>query len=236
MKTTSWALLFVLFLQLIATPLAQSQNQNNQTKRIALVAFRNLSGDPGLDRYKSSIPDQIQTVMAGTGTLRLVERGQLEAALKEMNLGMNAIVDDQTAVKLGKVLQASAIITGSFHKEGNILQFTARVIEVETSEVITGVVERCRVGEDVFSAIDRLANALIDKLQLHQWGTVGFQPPPEITKKPEKKKSKVLLWVGLGVIVLGGGIAAVALGGGGDSGGTGGPEESTTLMDPPARP
>lgn len=212
MKNVTWILIHALFIQFVFLPFAQAQESKQKVKRIALVDFRNLTGAPELDRYKKSIPDQIQTVMAGTGTLRLVERGQLESALVELKLGMDAIVDDQTAVRIGKVLQASAIVTGSYHQEGDMLQFTARVIEVETSEVITGVVERCRVGGDVFSAIDRLASALIDKLRLHEWGEVIFQPPPEITEKP-KKKSKVLLWVGLGALVAGGAAVALLVGG-----------------------
>jgi TolB-like protein len=211
-RTVSWILIHALLFQLIIHPFVLAQEQRQEVKRIALVDFRNLTGDLELDRFKKSIPDQIQTVLAGTGTLRLVERGQLEVALQELKLGMDAIVDDQMAVRLGRVLNANAIITGSYHKEGEVLQFTARVIEVETSEVITGVVERCRMGGDVFSAIDRLANALIEKLRLHEWSEVIFQPPPEIVEKPKKGK-KVLLWVGLGVLVVGGGAVAILAGG-----------------------
>ena len=231
MKITSWILIHVLLFQFVFTPIVRAQQAKNEIKRIALVDFRNLTGDESLDRYRKSVPDQIQTVLAGTGTLRLVERGQLEAALTELNLGMNAIIDDQTAVQLGKILQANAIITGSYHREGNMVQFTARVIEVETSEVITGVVERCRIGDDVFSAIDRVANSLIEKLRIHQWSDVILQPPPEFTEK--KKGKKTLLWVGLGALVVAGAAAAVLIGGGREGEG---PVTPTILIDPPVRP
>jgi TolB-like protein len=232
LKITNWILIHVYLLQFVVTPLVQAQEIQNQTKRIALVDFRNLTGDESLDRYRKSVPDQIQTVLAGTGTMRLVERGQLEAALTELNLGMNAIIDDQTAVRLGKVLQANAIITGSYHKEGNTLQFTARVIEVETSEVITGVVERCQIGGDVFSAIDQVASALIEQLRIHKWSDIIFQPPPEITEG--KKGKKTLLWVGLGALVVAGTAIAVLAGGGASE--EGGPTTPAVLMDPPVRP
>lgn len=201
--------------------------QVQETKRIALVDFRNLTGNKRLDRYKKSVPDQIQTVMARTGRLRMVERGQLESALTELRLGMDAIVDDQTAVQLGKVLNANAIVTGSYHQEGNELQFTARVIDVETSEVITGVVERCHVGGNVFGTIDRVADELIDQLQLHKWKDVLFQPQPELT---EKKKRTWWIWAGVGAAALI--VGGIVLSGGKDEGGT----ESTTLPDPPVRP
>jgi len=231
MKMTSWILIHVLLFQFVLTPIVRAQQARSEVKRIALVDFRNLTGDESLDRYKKSVPDQIQTVLAGTGTMRLVERGQLESALRELKLGMDAIIDDQTAVQLGKVLQANAIITGSYHREGNTLQFTARVIEVETSEVITGVVERCRVGDDVFSAIDRVANSLIEKLRIHEWSDIIFQPPPEIAEK--KKGKKTLLWIGLGALVVAGAAAAMLLGGGGDEEG---PTTPAILIDPPVRP
>ena len=201
--------------------------QDQETKRIALVDFRNLTGNERLDRYKKSVPDQIQTVMARTGRLRMVERGQLEAALSELRLGMDAIVDDQTAVQLGKVLNANAIVTGSYHQEGNQLQFTARVIDVETSEVITGVVERCHVRGDVFGTIDRVADELIEQLQLHKWKDVLFQPQPELV---EKKKSTWWIWAGLGAAALI--IGGIAISGGQDNGSS----TTSSLPDPPVRP
>ena len=213
MKTVTWILIHVLLIQLIVIPCVRAQ-EAPETKRIALVDFRNLTDDGGLDRYKKSIPDQIQTLLAGTGTLRLVERGQLEVALQELKLGMDAIVDDQTAVRLGRLLNANAIITGSYHKEGNLLQFTARVIEVETGEVITGVIERCRIGGDVFDAIDRLANKLIEQLRIHKWSDVIFQPPPVVSQTPEKKSKNTFLWIGLGALVATG--TVIILAGGSD--------------------
>ena len=116
-------------------------------------------------------------------------------------------------------------------REGNLFQFTARVIEVETSEVITGVVERSRPGEDVFNAIDRLAEGIIEKLRLHEWSDVIFQPPPEITEQPKKGK-KLLLWIALGVAAVAGGTLVLVTGGGGDGETT----EPPILADPPPRP
>jgi TolB-like protein len=224
MKTTSWILILTMLLH-GAGPLAYAQEGGQAPKRIALVDFRNLTGDPDYDRYQQSIPDQIQTALAGTGNLRLVERGQLESALQELKLGMDAIVDDQTAVQLGRVLQANAIVTGSYQREGSMLQITARVIDVETSEVITGVIERSRMGGDVFNAIDRLTDRLLENLRNHRWGGAIFQP------QETKKKSKTWLWIGIGAVVLAGG-ALVLAGGGGDDGSG----ESDILVDPPARP
>jgi len=224
LKTTSWMLVLTLLLEWTVLPVF-AQNETQAAKRIALVNFRNLTGDADYDRYQQSIPDQIQTVMAGTGNVRLVERGQLESALQEMKLGMDAIMDDQTAVQLGRVLQANAIVTGSYQREGAMLQITARVIDVETSEVITGVVERGRLGGDIFTAVDRLTDQLLAKLRNHRWKDAIFEPVEK------EGKRRIWLWVGIGAAVAAGG--ALIFMGGGDDGGTG---ETAVLVDPPARP
>jgi len=190
MKIISWILIYVLLLEFVFCPLIQAQERQLTTKRIALVDFRNFSGDVKLDHFRKSIPDQIQTVLAETGKLRLVEKGRLDEALTKLKLDMGIIIDDQIAVQLGRVLQTNAVITGSFEKEGTILQITARVIEVSTNEVITGVIERCQIGKDVFITIDKVANLLINQLERHQWGETDSRPRYTRTER------SVLMWAG----------------------------------------
>ena len=190
MKIISWILIMILLLEFVFCPLIQAQERQLAMKRIALVDFRNFSGDLRLDHFRKSIPDQIQTVLAETGQLRLVEKGQLDEALKKLKLDVGIIIDDQIAVQLGRVLQTNVVITGSYEKEGTMLQITARAIEVSNHKVITGIVERCQIGKDVFVTIDKMANLLINQLEQHQWNKTDSRPTVRGTQR------NVLLWAG----------------------------------------
>ena len=88
---------------------------------IAVVDFTNTNKDPELDYLVKGIPESIITYLGERGKVRIVERARLDAALKELKLGISGIVDEQTAVKIGKAVGATAIIVGSFIRvAGNI--------------------------------------------------------------------------------------------------------------------
>ncbi|MDP3428565.1 MAG: CsgG/HfaB family protein [Humidesulfovibrio sp.] len=75
--------------------------------------------------------------MAGT-SLKVIERAQVAALLKEIALGQTGMIDAGTAVQAGRLLGAQAIAFGSFMVLGNDVRLDARIIKVETSECILG--------------------------------------------------------------------------------------------------
>lgn len=71
--------------------------------------------------------------LAGAG-LKVIERAQIAALLKEIALGQTGMIDAGTAVQAGRLLGAQAIAFGSFMVLGNDVRMDARIIKVETSE------------------------------------------------------------------------------------------------------
>jgi len=71
--------------------------------------------------------------LAGAG-LKVIERAQIAALLKEIALGQSGMIDAGTAVQAGRLLGAQAIAFGSFMVLGNDVRLDARIIKVETSE------------------------------------------------------------------------------------------------------
>ncbi|RKY59390.1 MAG: hypothetical protein DRP94_03685, partial [Candidatus Latescibacterota bacterium] len=103
---------------------------------IAVVDFTNVGKDPQLEGLVKGIPESVTTYLGKKGKVRIVERSRLEAALKELQLGMTGIVDEETAARVGKAVGASAIMVGSFLKIGDLIRINARLIDVQTGEVI----------------------------------------------------------------------------------------------------
>ncbi len=71
-----------------------------------------------------------------THALKMVERTRIDALLKELKLGMTGTVDEETAVRAGKILGAQLIAFGSFMVLEEEVRMDTRIIRVETSEVI----------------------------------------------------------------------------------------------------
>lgn len=70
-------------------------------------------------------------------SLKVVERDKIQFIIDEINIAKSGIVDDATAIKAGKILSAHLMVFGAFTQiSDKSTMMTARVVKVETSEVI----------------------------------------------------------------------------------------------------
>jgi TolB-like protein len=77
-----------------------------------------------------------------TGKFTLVERAELLRILEEQRLGLTGVIESSTAVKVGQILGSRLVVLGTIVKLGGSYQVSARLIDVETSEVLSiGFVE-----------------------------------------------------------------------------------------------
>jgi TolB-like protein len=121
---------------------------------VAVMPFRNL-GPAKLSWLEVGIPE---TMIADLrrGRVPVVERAQLERALKEM---ASKEVDPATAVKIGKLVGAKTIVVGSVQQAGAQLRLSARFVAVET-----GVVQEAASATGSVEKIFALQDELVDKL------------------------------------------------------------------------
>jgi TolB-like protein len=215
------------FLVVHGTPVATARAAPDGSKlAIAVVDFTNTSGDESFDYLSKTIPESLITALAEGGDLKIVERGRLEAALKEMKLQLSDIVDEATAVQLGKAVGANAIIVGSFVAIGSKLRISSRLIDVQTATVITGKNATGRVGEDIFRVMDEMADAMRDELldraeqpETIETVRVPVSKPAETTKKGGGGKTWLYVLGGAVVVGAGVGVAMALSGGDGDGDG-----------------
>ena len=103
--------------------------------------------------------------MAGNSGLRLVERGRLQELLNEQDLGAAGRVDASTAAQIGRLIGARYMIMGSFVDWYGDFRLDARVVDVETGEIIK--TDRARgQREDLFTILDDLADNIPSGLDL----------------------------------------------------------------------
>jgi TolB-like protein len=191
---------------------------------IAVVDFTNTSGDEEYDYLSKTIPETVITSLAESGELNIVERGRLQEALAEMQLQLTDIVDEASAVRLGRAVGANAIVVGSFVVIGRKIRISSRLIDVETATVITGKKATGWIGEDIFNVMDDMASAMKRELlqRRGEGGTMEVQRVelPKTTAEKKEGGSKTFLYVLGGAALVGAGVAAaMALSGGDDNGG-----------------
>ncbi len=125
--------------------------------RLAVVQYKNLGGDRDLELLSEGIGDTLATALGGLHSrLRLVERNQIDKALKEIDLGQSKYADQQTAVALGKITGAELVILGGFQRDGDRVRVSTRLVSSESGEVIDSI-KLTRPAGNLFAVQDAVA-------------------------------------------------------------------------------
>src|SRR2546430_480421 len=102
---------------------------------------------------------------AASPAARVVERGQIEKLLAEQRLGASGKVTPETAAKIGKLVGARYVIAGTFIGFYGDFRLDARIVNVETSEIVK--VESDRMQRDhLFDIIRTVAARLMKDANL----------------------------------------------------------------------
>src|SRR3989449_6531252 len=118
---------------------AQGRGQDTRPG-IAVLPFDN-SGSYGQDKenfdaLQKGIAGMLISELAANPAARVVERGQIEKLLAEQSLGASGKVTPETAAKIGKLVGARYVIAGTFIDFYGDFRLDARIVNVETSEIV----------------------------------------------------------------------------------------------------
>jgi len=116
-------------------------SQNRVTIAITSFAAKSL----GLDA-EESISSALTTELLNTGKVRVLEREQVDRILKEQGFQQSGACDStECGVEIGKLLSVDNIIIGRIGKVGNTFTVTARLVNVQTGEIITSTTKKHKI-------------------------------------------------------------------------------------------
>lgn len=107
--------------------------QTGSRYSIALLPLENKGPDTGRihmfeDLFLVSLMDQKR--------FKIIERERLDAVLREQKLSRTKLIDEETALEVGRLLAARGTLVGDFLETGIGIEVVARLIDNETSEVL----------------------------------------------------------------------------------------------------
>ncbi|GAB4229439.1 MAG: hypothetical protein OHK0028_03570 [Deltaproteobacteria bacterium] len=135
---------------------------------VAVLYFRNGTGDPALDPMRKGIPLLLVTDLAGVPGLAVVERTRLQALMEETGLGSSGLVEEGTAPRAGKLLGARWLVGGDIGRgkparidlDANVADTPAGVLAGKTSA--GGEIERLfEVEKDLLFGLLRLLDVKV---------------------------------------------------------------------------
>jgi TolB-like protein len=140
------------------SPAAPARPPATPRQRVAVVAFRTMEdvsrplGEATAETLRSALI-QLQRVT-------VIERGQIEQVIREQHFTGTGLVEGESAVALGRLIGANAIIVGSVTRFGDTYTINARSLDAVTGEALTAGQVSTRYEEDIPSLMPDLARTL----------------------------------------------------------------------------
>lgn len=133
---------------------------------LSILDFTDNSGNPDLAWLSAGLSDMLITDLTAAD-ITLVNRDDLNEALAEQSLALAGITDD-SALEIGRMVMADAILNGAFAVSGGVLRIDARIVDVNSGEIISTAAVSGSPGS-VFSLEATLAGEICIAL--------GLEPP-----------------------------------------------------------
>jgi hypothetical protein len=127
----------VLLAMLWPTPAAsQSAPAGTDQERIWILPFTQSQPDPELEYLRDALPALLMAAVTGSdGPHAVIERENLNEVLGELSLSLEGLSAPATSQRVGRLLGATVMISGSFAGSGAQLDVIVRASDLETGVI-----------------------------------------------------------------------------------------------------
>ncbi|WP_417913458.1 FlgO family outer membrane protein [Candidatus Electronema sp. TJ] len=118
----------------LSVTMAQKIASKGKT-RVAVVDFADLEGN--VRYFDKFIAEQFSVALSGAGKgFRVIDRSNLNSLIKEHKLSATGMINPATAMKLGKIAGADALVTGTLTPISDNVQLIVKVLDANTADII----------------------------------------------------------------------------------------------------
>lgn len=159
---------------------------------VAVLYFDYQGKDEQMGLLRKGLAQMLISDLTGPDSYRLVERDRLQDLLTELDLNKSRKIDRKTANRLGKLLGARYMVLGGYFDVLGTLRVDARVVRVETGEVV-GSVGANGKPDDFLALEQKLAEDLSAILGEKLTTAKASRRRKPRAKPPKKLKAKTAL-------------------------------------------
>jgi TolB-like protein len=148
-------------------------------KTMAIIDFKNRSVDhkAQYDPMEQGFADLMINRLNNSTNLKVIERERIQWILNEIKLQDQ--YDMEGAVRMGKQLGVQTVLLGSFIIVGDQIWLGARLVKVETSEIL--LTDEVKGDLDnFFDLVDKLGKKIADNINV----TLKKETPEEVSQAP----------------------------------------------------
>ena len=169
----SWIIIIILAIALLQVPASVAKT----TKKVAILPF-NMNADRDLTFLQEGIIDMIRTRLAWKGEVEILEKGIIRREASKHKVPL----DTDSALAIGKALQADYVILGSLTVFGESVSIDARIFDVVKSEELITAFNQTKGMDEVIPTVNQFAQDINSKI-------MGRYVAPSVTAGvPERKR------------------------------------------------
>ncbi|MDZ7262563.1 MAG: PEGA domain-containing protein, partial [candidate division KSB1 bacterium] len=162
--------LIYLFCWLVMVSMSQGQTLDKKT--IAVIDLESRGATTQTEAI--TLTDRLRSLLVRTDAFTVVDRGRMEAILKEVGFQQTGCTSTECAVEVGRILNVERMVAGSIGKIGKLYTIDIVLIDVESSQILKSFT-RDHKGE---------IEGLVDIMQDIAHQIAGIDKP-ETPKAPE---------------------------------------------------
>ena len=176
------ALLLAIIGYIFRGPLFSSSGKKSVGPAIslAILPFRNASGDPGMDWLGPSLADMLSTDVGQSASLHAVSQDRLHQLFSDLRITPNSSIEPATLRRVAEFSNADTLVWGQYAKFGGQIRIDATLQDLKHDRSIPIKIEGVD-EKDIPGAVDRLAATIRQNLAfssdvVKQLKASSFQP------------------------------------------------------------
>jgi eukaryotic-like serine/threonine-protein kinase len=144
---------------------AKTDQPSQPAIALAILPFRNASGDPSLDWLGTSLADMLSTDVGQSAHLHPVSSDRLRQVLHDLQITPDATSDAATLRQITSMMAADTVVSGQYAKFGDQILIDATLRNLKQDRTVSFKAQA--PGEkDLLTAVDDLAQKIRENLAL----------------------------------------------------------------------
>jgi curli biogenesis system outer membrane secretion channel CsgG len=148
----------ILLINLFLSSCATEPLRDDRGKGLAVWDMEDLS--PGSSRIDIGelLSARVVETMGNRGNYTVVERTRLVRVLEELRIGSSSLADEETRLRVGKLVGARFMVFGGYQIIGKKMRLDLRLVEVESGKVLKAV-QKTTASSDISGWLDAAGKA-----------------------------------------------------------------------------
>jgi tetratricopeptide (TPR) repeat protein/tRNA A-37 threonylcarbamoyl transferase component Bud32 len=138
---------------------------SGQAISLAILPFRNASGDSSLDWLGPSLAEMLRTDVGQSASLQTVPTDRLRQILRDLRISGDSTFDPPTLRRLAEFSNADTVLWGQYLKFGNEIRIDATLVDVKRQRSLP-LKAQAPSQSGLLAAVDELAQSIRESLSL----------------------------------------------------------------------